>query len=91
MSINVLVMDVQAIEGIRDKVQVGTTFSFYTDGKGKSGIRGDPEHVRASCEGSLKRLGIDCIDLFYQHRIDTKVPIEVTVSTKPGPDFTATW
>ncbi|KAJ8437099.1 hypothetical protein Cgig2_016453 [Carnegiea gigantea] len=42
-------------------------------------IRGDPAYVRAACEASLKRLDIDCIDLFYQHRIDTKVPIEVTV------------
>jgi aryl-alcohol dehydrogenase-like predicted oxidoreductase len=47
---------------------------------GKREIRGDPAYVRAACEGSLKRLGVDCIDLYYQHRIDTRVPIEVTVS-----------
>ena len=40
---------------------------------------GDPAYVRATCEASLKRLDVDCIDLYYQHRIDTKVPIEVTV------------
>ena len=53
-------------------------------------IRGDPAYVRAACvraacvraacEGSLKRLGVDCVDLYYQHRIDKRVPIEVTVS-----------
>jgi aryl-alcohol dehydrogenase-like predicted oxidoreductase len=43
-------------------------------------VRGDPAYVRAACEGSLRQLGVDCIDLYYQHRIDTKVPVEVTVS-----------
>lgn len=47
---------------------------------GKREIRGDPAYVRAACEGSLRRLGIDCIDLYYQHRIDTRIPIEITVS-----------
>ncbi|KMZ60672.1 putative aldo-keto reductase 2 [Zostera marina] len=42
-------------------------------------VRGDPEYVRACCEGSLKRLGVDCIDLYYQHRIDIKIPIEITI------------
>ncbi|CAM6068512.1 unnamed protein product [Sphagnum tenellum] len=41
--------------------------------------RGDPEWVRESCEGSLKRLGVDYIDLYYQHRLDPTVPIEITV------------
>lgn len=62
----------------REKVELATKFGIrYTDGKGE--ILGDPAYVRASCEGSLKRLDIDCIDLYYQHRIDTKVPIEVTM------------
>ncbi|KAG2570728.1 hypothetical protein PVAP13_7KG023445 [Panicum virgatum] len=56
--------------GVREKVELATKF----------GIRGDPAYVRAACEGSLKRLGVDCIDLYYQHRIDKRVPIEVTVS-----------
>jgi aryl-alcohol dehydrogenase-like predicted oxidoreductase len=43
------------------------------------GIRGDPEYVRKACDASLKRLGVDHIDLYYQHRVDTKVPIEDTV------------
>lgn len=47
---------------------------------GKPDFRGDPVYVRAACEASLRRLGVDCIDLYYQHRIDTRVPIEVTVS-----------
>ncbi|KAM7461331.1 hypothetical protein LguiA_029452 [Lonicera macranthoides] len=42
-------------------------------------VRGDPAYVRSSCEASLKRLEIDCIDLYYVHRIDTRVPIEVTM------------
>ena len=59
-------------------MELATKFGIdFTDGKRE--IRGDPAYVRAACEGSLKRLGVDCIDLYYQHRVDTKVPIEVTV------------
>ncbi|KAI4334822.1 hypothetical protein L6164_013531 [Bauhinia variegata] len=64
--------------GVRDKVELATKFGIVVSGE-KRGIHGDPEYVRAACEGSLKRLGIDCIDLYYQHRIDTRVPIEVTI------------
>lgn len=68
----------QAIKGIREKVQLATKFgASFVDGKLK--VRGDPAYVLACCEASLKRLDVDCIDLYYQHRIDTKVPIEVTV------------
>nr|XP_010929910.2 probable aldo-keto reductase 2 [Elaeis guineensis] len=64
--------------GMREKVELATKFGIsYADGKRE--IRGDPAYVRAACEASLKRLGIDCIDLYYQHRIDTRVPIEVTI------------
>jgi len=42
-------------------------------------VRGDPAYVRQCCEGSLQRLGLDYIDLYYQHRVDTSIPIEVTV------------
>ncbi|CAM8918095.1 unnamed protein product [Rhodiola kirilowii] len=64
--------------GVRDKVELATKFGIdNTDGKWE--IRGDPEYVRAACEASLKRLDIDCIDLYYQHRIDTRLPIEVTM------------
>ena len=48
---------------------------------GKREIRGDPAYVRSACESSLKRLDVDCIDLYYVHRIDTRVPIEITVSS----------
>ncbi|BBN14749.1 pyridoxine 4-dehydrogenase [Marchantia polymorpha subsp. ruderalis] len=68
----------KAVKGIRDKVQICTKFALHFDGKGMS-VRGDPEYVRASCEGSLKRLDVECIDLYYQHRVDTKVPIEITM------------
>ena len=60
-------------------MQLATKFGITPDGKWE--IRGDPAYVRAACEASLKRLGVDCIDLYYQHRIDTRLPIEVTVST----------
>ncbi|XP_027352389.1 probable aldo-keto reductase 2 isoform X5 [Abrus precatorius] len=64
--------------GVREKVELATKFGInYSEGKRE--IRGDPAYVRAACEGSLKRLGIGCIDLYYQHRIDTRVPIEVTI------------
>ncbi|XP_024358782.1 probable aldo-keto reductase 2 [Physcomitrium patens] len=69
----------KAIKGIRDKVQIATKFANYIDENGNYSVRGDPEYVREACEGSLKRLGVDCIDLYYQHRVDTKVPIEITV------------
>ncbi len=69
----------QAIKGIKDKVQIATKFAFYQDENGNRSIRGEPEYVRACCEASLKRLDVECIDLYYQHRLDPKVPIEITV------------
>ncbi|KAK4258179.1 hypothetical protein QN277_007652 [Acacia crassicarpa] len=64
--------------GVREKVELATKFGIiFADGSGE--IRGDPAYVRAACEASLKRLEVDCIDLYYQHRIDTRVPIEVTI------------
>ncbi|KAM0947032.1 putative perakine reductase [Dioscorea sansibarensis] len=65
-------------EGWRDKVELASKFGIiFADGKRE--IRGDPAYVRAACEASLKRLEVDCIDLYYQHRVDTRVPIEVTI------------
>lgn len=64
--------------GYREKVQLATKFAIDRVG-GKMVIRGDPAYVRASCEASLMRLDVDYIDLYYIHRIDTSVPIEVTV------------
>ncbi|MED6124964.1 hypothetical protein PIB30_063977 [Stylosanthes scabra] len=65
--------------GVREKVELATKFAANFIEDGKFEIRGDPEYVRAACERSLKRLDIDCIDLYFQHRIDTRVPIEVTM------------
>ncbi|XP_061374379.1 probable aldo-keto reductase 2 isoform X1 [Gastrolobium bilobum] len=64
--------------GVREKAELATKFGGSFP-EGKLEIRGDPAYVRAACEGSLKRLDIDCIDLYYQHRVDTRVPIEVTI------------
>ena len=70
----------KAIRGRRDEVRVATKFGFVRDSdKSWQGIDGRPEHVREACDGSLRRLGIDHIDLYYQHRVDPKVPIEETV------------
>ncbi|CAI0397710.1 unnamed protein product [Linum tenue] len=64
--------------GFRERVELGTKFGrLFLDGK--MAIRGDPAYVRIACEGSLKRLEIDCIDLYYQHRADITVPIEATM------------
>uniref|UniRef100_A0A6N2MC12 NADP-dependent oxidoreductase domain-containing protein n=1 Tax=Salix viminalis TaxID=40686 RepID=A0A6N2MC12_SALVM len=64
--------------GLREKVELATKFGGSFE-DGKIGVRGDPVFVRAACEASLKRLQLDCVDLYYQHRIDTNVPIEVTM------------
>ncbi|GAU17736.1 hypothetical protein TSUD_171240 [Trifolium subterraneum] len=64
--------------GVREKVELATKFAArVVDGKFE--ICGDPAYVREACEASLKRLDIDCIDLYYIHRIDTRLPIEVTI------------
>jgi aryl-alcohol dehydrogenase-like predicted oxidoreductase len=70
----------QAIRGIRDKVVLATKFANVRGQQGEFlGIRGDAAYVRQSCEASLRRLGVDHIDLYYQHRVDPTVPIEETV------------
>ncbi|HSP13138.1 MAG TPA: aldo/keto reductase [Thermoanaerobaculia bacterium] len=70
----------RAIRGRRDRVVIATKFGNQRGQDGSwLGINGRPEYVRASCDGSLKRLGIDHIDLYYQHRVDTNVPIEETI------------
>ena len=70
----------QAIRGRRDEVVLATKFGNVRDERGNSlGIDGSPEYVRKACDASLSRLGVDHIDLYYQHRVDTKVPIEETV------------
>jgi aryl-alcohol dehydrogenase-like predicted oxidoreductase len=70
----------RAIAGRRDEVVLATKFGNVRGPNGERlGVRGDPEYVREACEASLRRLGIDTIDLYYQHRVDPKVPIEETV------------
>ncbi|CAA3011789.1 auxin-induced PCNT115-like [Olea europaea subsp. europaea] len=68
----------KAKNGMREKVHLATKFGRRIV-DGQRDICGDPAYVRAACEASLKRLDIDCIDLYYQHRTDTRVPIEVTI------------
>lgn len=69
----------RAIKGKRDGLVIATKFGFrFEDGR-MTGVDGSPANARRAVEGSLKRLGIETIDLFYQHRVDPKVPIEETV------------
>jgi aryl-alcohol dehydrogenase-like predicted oxidoreductase len=70
----------KAIRGRRDDVFVATKFGIVrTNDPAERNINGRPQYVRASCEGSLKRLGVETIDLYYQHRVDPNTPIEDTV------------
>jgi aryl-alcohol dehydrogenase-like predicted oxidoreductase len=70
----------RAIRDRRDAVVVATKFASVRSETGERlGYRGDPAYVRQACDASLQRLGVDHIDLYYQHRVDTKVPIEETV------------
>lgn len=70
----------RAIRDRREKVFLATKFGNVRGPNGEFlGVRGDPDYVRSACEASLKRLGVDEIDLYYQHRVDQSVPIEDTV------------
>jgi aryl-alcohol dehydrogenase-like predicted oxidoreductase len=70
----------KAIAGRRAEVVLATKFGILVDSPNQErGVDGRPEYVRAACERSLKRLGVDYIDLYYQHRVDASVPIEETV------------
>jgi aryl-alcohol dehydrogenase-like predicted oxidoreductase len=71
----------RAIRGRRDKVTIATKFGIVRSPEDptRREISGRPEYVRSACEASLKRLGIETIDLYYQHRVDPKTPIEETV------------
>src|SRR5271163_4163096 len=67
----------KALSPIREQVVIATKFGFHFDANGKqAGLNSRPEHIKEVAEASLKRLNIDAIDLFYQHRVDTNVPIE---------------
>jgi aryl-alcohol dehydrogenase-like predicted oxidoreductase len=71
----------RAIKGRRKEVVLATKFGIVRDPANAMvrGINGKPDYVRQACEGSLKRLGVDVIDLYYQHRVDPSTPIEDTV------------
>jgi aryl-alcohol dehydrogenase-like predicted oxidoreductase len=70
----------RAIADRRDRVFLATKFGNVRGPAGEFlGVKGDPDYVRSACEASLKRLGVDVIDLYYQHRVDPNVPIEDTV------------
>jgi aryl-alcohol dehydrogenase-like predicted oxidoreductase len=69
----------EAIKGKRDGLVIATKFGFRFDGNKITGVDGSAANAKDAVEGSLKRLGVDCIDLFYQHRVDPSVPIEDTV------------
>ncbi len=72
----------RALRGHREKVVIATKFGIVRDPERPEfrGISGKPGYVRKACEGSLRRLGVDVIDLYYQHRVDPDTPIEETVS-----------
>jgi aryl-alcohol dehydrogenase-like predicted oxidoreductase len=70
----------RAIKGRREEVVLATKFGNVRGEDGSFlGVNGRPEYVRAACEGSLRRLGVETIDLYYQHRVDPRTPIEETV------------
>jgi len=70
----------EALAPIRDQVVIATKFGIYQQ-NGKQVLNSTPEQIRKAAEGSLKRLGVDCIDLYYQHRVDPDVSIEVVAGT----------
>lgn len=74
-------LNLQALKQLpREKIQLATKFGIIPLGGFEIAVKGTPEYVRNCCEASLKRLQVDYIDLYYQHRVDISVPIEETVS-----------
>ena len=71
----------KAIRDRRDRVVLATKFGNVRNDDGSREVRGDPEYVREACDASLRRLGLDHVDLYYQHRVDFRVPIEETVGS----------
>jgi aryl-alcohol dehydrogenase-like predicted oxidoreductase len=73
----------EALRPVRDQVVIATKFGFRIDPatKAQSGLDSRPEHIREVCDASLRRLGVEVIDLFYQHRVDPDVPIEDVAGT----------
>src|ERR1700675_3202307 len=71
----------RAIKGKRDKIVLATKFGIVRDPSNPNvrGVNGKPDYVKRACDASLKRLGVEYIDLYYQHRVDPETPIEDTV------------
>ena len=69
----------RALRGRRDRVFLATKFGILRSGNSFTGISGKPAYVKSACEASLRRLGVETIDLYYLHRVDTETPIEDTV------------
>ncbi|HVZ08958.1 aldo/keto reductase [Rhodopila sp.] len=69
----------RALKGRRDRVVLASKFGQTQNPGGANGVNGRPDYVIAACDASLKRLGVDVIDLYYQHRVDPAVPVEETV------------
>src|SRR5438105_13785820 len=68
----------------RDSVVIATKFGFRFNPEGVRGVDSSPANVRRACDASLKRLAIETIELFYHHRVDTKVPMQQSVGAMPG-------
>jgi aryl-alcohol dehydrogenase-like predicted oxidoreductase len=75
-----------ALAGVRDRVVIATKFGILRDPAKPNlrGVCGRPDYVQSACDASLKRLGVETIDLYYQHRVDPEVPIEDTVGAMAG-------
>jgi len=76
----------RALAPIRDEVVIATKFGFRTEGTAEpgkpiQGLDSRPDHIREVCDASLRRLGVECIDLLYQHRVDPEVPVEDVAGT----------
>src|SRR5262249_16203646 len=69
----------RALQGRRDRVVLASKFGQTQNPGGQNGVNGRPEYVMQACEASLKRLGMDHIDVYFQHRVDPNVPVEDTV------------
>jgi len=69
----------KTLKPFRSRIQIATKFGNVFGPGGKRSVNGRPDYVHSACDGSLKRLGVDHIDLYYQHRVDRSVPIEETV------------
>lgn len=75
----------RALAPVRDRVVIATKFGTMRDPDGTfRGVCGHPDYVRSSCEASLRRLGVETIDLYFQHRVDPVIPIEETVGAMAG-------